>query len=155
MEECEMGDKAFIDSFLAEKRMCRFSVTRKGGGQIIRPIWYIWEDGKFLISTKTIGVHTRIVKRNPKISIVVDKDDPPYAAVVCEGDVELIEGVGTDHDLIGRCAERYLGPEIAPKFMAGPVAQVDRVRFIVHPKRWTIWNAGADPPFSARPGDYS
>jgi hypothetical protein len=39
--------------------------------------------------------------------------------------------------------------------MAGPVAQVDRVRFVVHPKRWTVWNAGATPPFSARQGDYS
>jgi len=149
-----MSDKAFIDSFLAEKRVCRFAVTRKSGGQVIRPIWYIWEGGKFLISTKTAGVHTRIVKRNPRISVCVDKDTPPYAGVVCEGEVELIEGVGKDHELLGRCAERYLGSEVAKKFLAGPVAQVDRVRFIVHPKRWTIWNAGANPPFSARPGVY-
>ncbi|MDA0999788.1 MAG: pyridoxamine 5'-phosphate oxidase family protein [bacterium] len=150
-----MGDKAFIDSFLAEKRMCRFSVTRSDGGQLIRPIWYKWEDGKFWISTKSSGVHTRIVKKNPKISIVVDKDDPPYKAVVCEGEVELIEGVGKDHELIGQMAARYLPPPIVEKFMAGPVAQVDRVRFIVHPKRWTIWDASAEPPFPARPGNYS
>ena len=97
----------------------------------------------------------RIVRRNPKISVCVDKDDPPYAGVVCEGEVELVEGVGTDNDLLGRCARRYLPAEIAEKFMAGPVAQVDRVRFVVHPQRWTVWNAGATPPFSARPGDYS
>ena len=94
------------------------------------------------------------MKRNPKISIVVDKDDPPYAAVVCEGEVELIEGVGKDHELLARCSERYLGPEISKKFMAGPVAQVDRVRFVVHPARWTVWNQGGDPPFSARAGSY-
>jgi PPOX class probable F420-dependent enzyme len=150
-----MGDKAFIDSFLAEKRMCRFSVTRKDGGQILRPIWYIWEGGKFTISTKTRGIHTRIVRRDPRISIVVDKDDAPYAAVVCEGDVELIEGVGKDHELLGRCAERYLGVQIAKGFLQSPTAQVDRVRFVVTPRRWTIWNNGAEPPFPARPGDYS
>ena len=150
-----MSDKAFIDSMLSETRLCRFAVTRKNGGQLIRPIWYIWEDGKFLFSTKTVGIHPRIVRRNPLISICVDKDDPPYAGVVCEGEVELVEGVGKDHELIGRCARRYLPPDIAEKFMAGPVAQVDRVRFIVTPKRWTIWNAGGDPPHPARPGDYS
>ena len=151
-----MGDKAFIDKFLTEEmRMCRFSVTRKDGGQLIRPIWYIWEGGKFLISTKVSGVHTRIVRRNPNISVCVDKDTRPYAAVVCEGVVELVEGVGKDHDLIGRCARRYLPPEMAEKFMAGPVAQVERVRFVVHPKRWTVWDQGAAPPFAARAGVYA
>ena len=85
---------------------------------------------------------------------ILDREDLPYKAVVCEGEVELVEGVGKDHDLIGRCAERYLGPEISKKFMAGPVAQVDRVRFIVTPRRWTIWDASADPPFPARPATY-
>ena len=85
----------------------------------------------------------------------MDKDDPPYAAVVCEGDVELIEGVGKDHELLSRCAERYLGAQIAKGFLQGPTAQVDRVRFVVTPRRWTIWNQGAEQPFAARAGDYS
>ena len=45
-----MGDKAFIDSFLAEKRVCRFSVTRENGGQIIR-----LNDGGILVTLKTYG----------------------------------------------------------------------------------------------------
>lgn len=150
-----MSDKAFIDELLSEKRICRFAVTRKDGSPLIRPIWYIWEDGKFLISTKTIGIHTKIVRRDPRISVVVDKDEPPYKQVVCEGDVELIENVGLDHELLRRCAEKYLPDNFVEKFMSGPVAQADRVRFVVHPRRWTISDAGANPPIPPRAGDYT
>jgi hypothetical protein len=150
-----MGDRAFIDRFLGEKRICRFAVTRKDGGPLVRAIWYIWEDGKIIISTKTNAVHTQIVRRNPKISVIVDKDTPPYGAVVCEGEVQLVEGVGKDHELLVRCAERYLGAEAAKGFMAGPIAQVDRVRFVVHPKRWTIWDYSTTPPTLPRAGSYT
>ncbi len=149
-----MNDKELIDTFLAERRLCRFAVTRKNGGQLIRPIWYLWEPGKFFISTKTDAVHTRIVRRNPKISILVDRDVRPYAGIVCEGEVELVEGVGTDHEMIGRIAERYLGREQVKNFLAGPMGRQERVRFVVHPRRWTIWDFSADPPIWQRPGVY-
>ena len=149
-----MADKEFIDSLLTARRMCRLGVTRKDGSVVIRPIWFLWENQKIVISTKVAGLHTKIVKRDPRISIVVDKDDPPYAAVVCEGRVELIEGVGKDHELLGKLCRRYLGEQMVDKFLSGPTAQVERVRFIVHPKRWTIWNQGANPPVPPRSATY-
>jgi PPOX class probable F420-dependent enzyme len=149
-----MGDKALIDSFLAEPRMCRFSVTRKNGGQLIRPIWYIWENERFVISTKPNTIQTRILRRNSKISICVDKDDPPYRAVICEGTAEIIEGLGTDHELIGRCAERYLPADRVEGFLSGPQGQIERCRLIVTPERWTIWDYYEDPPRGPSPGFY-
>jgi PPOX class probable F420-dependent enzyme len=149
-----MGDKTFIDTLLAEPLMCRFAVTRKDGGPLIRPIWFLWEDGKILISTKPDAIHTRIVRRNPKISVCVDKTVPANAAVICEGDVELVEGLGTDHDLIGRCAKKYLPPEAVDGFLASPVGQMERVRFVVTPRRWTIWDFSRTPPRGPSPGVY-
>ncbi len=149
-----MGDKALIDSFLSEPRMCRFSVTRKNGGQLIRPIWYIWENEQFVISTKPNTIQTRILRRNSKISICVDKDDPPYRAVICEGTAEIVEGLGTDHELIGRCAERYLPADRVEGFLAGPQGQIERCRLIVTPERWTIWDYYEDPPRGPSPGSY-
>ena len=134
--------------------MCRFSVTRKNGGQLIRPIWYLWENEKFLISTKPGTIQARILRNNPKISICVDKDNPSYQAVICEGTAEIVEGLGTDHKLIGRCAERYLPTKAVKGFLAGPQGQIEGCRLIVTPERWTIWDYSQEPPRGPSPGSY-
>lgn len=134
--------------------MCRFSVTRKNGGQLIRSIWYLWENEKFLIGTKPGTIQARILRNNPKISICVDKDDLPYQAVICEGTAEIVEGLGTDHELIGRCAERYLPAQAVEGFLAGPQGQIARCRLIVTPECWTIWDYSQEPPRGPSPGSY-
>ena len=151
-----MGDKAYIDQFLAEPYLCRFALVRANGAPIIRPIWYLWENGTFLISTRDDAVHTRIVKNNPNITVCVDKATTPYAGVACEGTAELAEGFGNDGALLRRLAERYLPPERIDPFMNRPMSQVqNRVRFIVHPQRWTVWNNNPESAIPVRTADYS
>ena len=69
-------------------------------------------------------------------------------------DVELVEGLGTDHDLIGRCAKKYLPPEAVEGFLSGPMGQIERIRFVVTPRRWTIWDYSQTPPRGPSPGVY-
>lgn len=149
-----MSDKEFIDGVLSEAWVARVAVSRNSGAPVIRPFWFIWEDGKILITAKTDSIHARIARKNPKICVSVDKHDPPYKAVVCEGEVEIIEGMGKDLEFVRRVAERYLPPQVVEKFLEGPSAKFERVRFIVHPKHWAIWDQTVQPQIPPHTADY-
>ena len=151
-----MGDKTYIDQFLAEPYLCRFALVRSNGTPFIRPLWYLWDDDRFILSTRDDAIHTRIIRNNPNITVCVDKASTPYAGVVCEGTAELSEGLGNDTALLRRLAERYLPPERVDPFMNRPMAQVDnRVRFIVRPQRWSLWNNDPQAPIPIRAGEYA
>ncbi|MFQ5896408.1 MAG: PPOX class F420-dependent oxidoreductase [Nitrospinota bacterium] len=141
----------FIESFLAKPLMARIAVTRKDGQPYQKPLWYVYEDGKFLISTGTTGIHTRCLRRDPRVSICIDNPEAPYQGVMVEGVAEIRENMGKDHELIGRLAERYLGKEMGAKYMQGPIAQKERVRVYVTPRRWIIWDNRATPPIPPGP----
>lgn len=150
-----MNDKAFIDGLLAEPLLCRFALNRSNGQPYIRPMWYLWENGQFTMTTPAGTLLTRIAKRNPAISLCIDKQSPPYAGVVCEGTAEVQGQLGSDLAVLQRIAERYLPPERVAAFMAGPLAQVkDRMRVVVHPRSWTIWNMDASAKIPVRSAQY-
>lgn len=129
-----------MDAFLAEPHMARVAVIRKSGQPHMKPIWYLYEGGKFILSTGRDSVTVRCLRRDPRITLCVDDPVAPYRAVVVEGTAEVLEGVGLDHELLGRLARRYLGQEAARGFLQGPLAQKQRVRVVVTPQRWTTWD---------------
>ena len=150
-----MNDKTFIDELLAESLLCRFALNRSNGPPYIRPMWFFWENGKFTMTTPAGTLLSRIAKRNSVISLCIDKPTPPYAGVVCEGRVEVQGSLGPDLAVLQRMAERYLPPDRVAAFMEGPLAQVkDRMRMIVHPRSWTIWNMDASARIPIRSAQY-
>jgi PPOX class probable F420-dependent enzyme len=149
-----MSDKNFIDNFLAEPYLCRFALNRGERAPLIRPVWYLWEDGQLMMSTSGDASHIKAIRKDPNISVCIDKASPPYAALVAEGKAELVQGLGTDHALLRRLADRYLPAERVDGFMQRPMAQIERVRIIVEPQRWTVWNNDPEAPIAARSAVY-
>ena len=150
-----MSDKTFIDALLAEPLLCRFALNRPSGQPYVRPVWYIWEEGRFTITTPAGTWLTRNAERDSRISLCIDRPAPPYAGVVCEGTAEVQGSLGSDLAVLRRMAERYLPAEAVSGFMEGPLAQVeDRVRVIVHPHSWTIWDMKASAKIPVRSANY-
>lgn len=103
--------------FLGEgSRTGKLAWVASDGRPHIAPIWFIVEDGDLLFATGTRSGKALAMAREPRVSLVVDTEAPPYAFVKVDGVVEL----STDLEEIRRVSTlaggRYMGADRAESF---------------------------------------
>ena len=94
------------DALLAERLEARLGTNRADGWPHITPIWYLWQEGTFLLSLGNSRRHIDNLRRDSHVTLCVDIDHRPEGpghaalAAVCFGEAELIEdeqGRSQDH----------------------------------------------------------
>ena len=103
--------------FLAEgSRTGKLAWVAADGRPHVAPIWFIAEGGDLLFATGTRSGKALAMAREPRVSLVVDTETPPYAFVKVDGVVEI----STDLDEIRRVSTlaggRYMGADQAEAF---------------------------------------
>ena len=122
--------------FLAAKHVAVLSVAATDGRPPASvPIWYDYTpDGNIRINTGTSSRKARLIERAGAVTLVVQREEPPYQYVVVEGTV-----VGTTKpapaDVQEAIAIRYLGEEGGRAFVRS-MEGVEEVLFTIHPERW-------------------
>jgi PPOX class probable F420-dependent enzyme len=126
-------DKEQIRAFLMDgTRTAKVAVVRKDGSPLVTPVWFLVEgDGTLVFTTGKRTVKGRALERDPRVSICVEDDRPPFAFVRVDGVAELSEDPADLKRCTTRIAERYMGKERAQEFgerNAAPGEIVVRVR---------------------------
>jgi PPOX class probable F420-dependent enzyme len=104
------------EEFLKQANVAILATVGPRGGAHAVPIWYLYEDGVFLMSTGRGSQKHRDLERNPNVTVVVDRRTLPYYAVMARGAVEI--GPGLDVATRRRIAGRYLNDEQLEAYMA-------------------------------------
>lgn len=92
--------------------------TRFANGEILlSPVWHEWQNGAFVVSSGVHDVKVRHLRRDPRASIVVAEDLPPYRGLEVRGRAEIIPT--RDLTVLRRIARRYLGDEMGDRYVAG------------------------------------
>jgi PPOX class probable F420-dependent enzyme len=95
---------------LTELRLLAVLATyRRDGTVLLSPVWHEWRDGGFHVVTSGRDVKAAHLRRDPRASIVVCEQSPPYRGVEVRGNARLFTA-GVD-DAVKRIASRYLGRE--------------------------------------------
>ena len=81
------------------------------------PIWYIYEDGKFVMTAGKNAQKVRNIQRTCNATLVLDRRTPPYHAVMIRGRAEI--GPTPDPEWLLRLAIRYLGEERGKTYFQG------------------------------------
>ena len=81
------------------------------------PIWYIYEDGKFVMTAGKNAQKVRNIQRTCNATLVLDRREPPYHAVMIRGRAEI--GPTPDPEWLLRLAIRYLGEERGKTYFQG------------------------------------
>ena len=102
--------------FLSRTQVCVLATTGPGNSPHAVPMWYRYRDGVITISTWRESQKCRNVERTGKATVVVDRRDPPYYAVMVKGDAET--GPALSRDEQREMAFRYVGPDGIDEFMA-------------------------------------
>jgi PPOX class probable F420-dependent enzyme len=105
-------------AFLSEgTRTGKLATTRADGRPHLAPIWFVLDDdGTIVFNTGADTVKGKTIARDPRVSLCVDDDRPPFSFVVVEGTVECSDDLEEMLPWATRIAARYMGDDQAEAF---------------------------------------
>jgi PPOX class probable F420-dependent enzyme len=140
--------KAFTDTerqeFLAAKHVGVLSVAAADGRPPASvPIWYDYTPGgNIRVNTGSGARKAKLIERAGAVTLVAQREEPPYQYVVVEGTV-IDTTKPTPLEVREAIAIRYLGEEGGREFIRSMEGQ-DSVLFTIRPDRWITADFSAD-----------
>ncbi len=105
--------RAFLS---AAARTAKLATVRADGSPHVVPVWFAL-DGETLVFTTGAGsVKGRALRRDPRVSLCVEDDRPPYASVRVDGTASLSEDLDDMLRWAKRIGARYMGEPRAEEF---------------------------------------
>ena len=105
-------------AFLREgTRTAKLALVLPSGRPTVTPIWFVYEDdGVIRIHSGERSGKVKALRKDPRVSLVVDLEEPPYAFVRVDAEASIV----TDPDEVYRNAlatgGRYMGADRAEEF---------------------------------------
>lgn len=107
--------------FWREPHLAKLATINLDGTPHVRPLWYLHDGQDLLLITRPRTRHMCNLRRDPRVTVCIDRPTPPYAAVV-QGHAHLEEV--PYQELAVPLAVRYLGQD-AGALIGAQYAQVD------------------------------
>ena len=104
-------------SFLLDRaRTAVLATVRADGRPHVAPVWFDLDGDTLVFNTGKSTVKGRNMRRDPRVSLCIDEEEPPFQFVVIEGTAEL---AAEDPDLLywaTRIGGRYMGAGRAEEY---------------------------------------
>ncbi|MFD5493965.1 PPOX class F420-dependent oxidoreductase [Streptomyces sp. NPDC001812] len=124
------------DDLLRRPNPCVMATLRSDGTPVSTPTWYVWEDGRALISLDEGRVRLKHLRRDPRVTLTVLDEENWYTHVTLIGRVvELKDDEGLAD--IDRLSRHYTGNPYPDRVRA-------RVSAWIEVDRWHGWGALKD-----------
>lgn len=105
------------DAFLATPpRPGIVATTRADGRPHAAPVWYDVDGDTIVFTTGADTVKGRNLARDPRMTLCVQDQDPPFAFVMVEGTAELIDDPDQLRRWATRLGGRYMGADRAEEY---------------------------------------
>ena len=126
-------DQPERDAFLAQPQVAVLSTLSKDGRIHSVPLWYLYADGVFRVTTARGSAKHRNVERAGRASICIDQRDGAYRYVTAEGPVTVSDPVTFNERLA--IYTHYRGDEEARRIV-GKGGHEKMVTLVLTPERW-------------------
>jgi PPOX class probable F420-dependent enzyme len=112
----EMSTGEYRQFLLEGTRTGKLSTVRADGRPHVAPVWFDLEGETIVFMTGTETVKGRNIRRDPRVALCVDDEQPPYAFVIIEGTASI--GTNLDEMLhwATRIGGRYMGAALADAY---------------------------------------
>lgn len=101
-------------------RTGKLAVVRSDGTPHVSPVWFVLHDApdgdELVFNTGVRTVKGAALRRDPRISMVVDDQEPPYSYVQFTAEARLSEDVAQMRPWSVRIGARYMGERRAEEF---------------------------------------
>jgi PPOX class probable F420-dependent enzyme len=111
-----MTEEEYKSFLLDRARTAILATVRADGRPHAAPVWFDLDGDTLIFTTGENTVKGRNIRRDPRITICIDDDNPPFAFAVIEGQAE---GAVKDSDLLywtTRIGGRYMGSDRAEEY---------------------------------------
>jgi len=109
------------------------STVRADGRPHATPIWYDLDDEVLVFTTGASSVKGRNLRRDPRVTLCVHDERPPFSFLVAEGEAALSESPEQLREWAARIGGRYMGAHRADEYGArngSPGELLVRVRLL-------------------------
>jgi PPOX class probable F420-dependent enzyme len=120
------------EAFLNESNVAVLATVDPRGRAHAAPIWYVYDNGVFIMSTGSGSQKHRNIEANPEVTLVVDRRTLPYYALMARGAVEIGPPLSPADRL--RIVRRYLNEEQTTRYMERMTGQ-DSISLRLKPRK--------------------
>lgn len=112
----EMTAAEYRSFMLDRARTASLATVRADGRPHVAPIWFDLDGETIVFMTGEDTVKGRNMQRDPRVSLCVDDEQPPFHFVLIEGTAELSADDPDKLYWATRIAGRYMGEELAESY---------------------------------------
>jgi PPOX class probable F420-dependent enzyme len=125
------------EQFLRQANVAVLGTVNSRGQPHGAPVWYLYEDGVFVVSTGYDSRKHRNVEGNPNVSMVIDTKTPPYYAIMIQGVADIGPPLSDDDRL--RLSTRYLGEERGRRYHESTRERERAVTLRITPRSFAVY----------------
>ncbi len=111
-----MTEAEYRSFLLDHVRTASLATVRPDGRPHVAPVWFDLDGDTLVLTTGENSVKGRNMRRDPRVSLCIDDQEPPFRFAVIEGTAKL---TAEDPDLLHwttRIGGRYMGAEHADEY---------------------------------------
>ncbi len=112
----KMTKEEYKDFLREGTKTGKLATVRKDGRPHVTPIWFDLDKEDLIFNTHIDTVKCKNMERDPRISIAIDDQKPPYSYVVVEGTVSFSEDREEVLRWARRIGGRYMGEDQAEAY---------------------------------------
>ena len=111
-----MTEDEYREFMLDQPRTAVLATVHADGRPHVAPIWFVMDGDTLIFTTGESTVKGRNMLRDPRVSLCIEEEDPPFHFVLIEGNSEL---TADDPDLLYWATQlggRYMGAHRAEEY---------------------------------------
>jgi PPOX class probable F420-dependent enzyme len=113
----------FVPVLTQKKAFANLGTVMADGSPQVTPVWFFYENGKFIVNTARGRVKDRNMAKNPNVAISISDPDNPYSHISLRGKVVRRTEEGADAN-IDALTKKYMGQDKYPFRQPGEVRVV-------------------------------
>lgn len=106
-------EKSFL---LSGTRTGKLATVRADGRPHLAPVWFVLDGDDIIFTTWHETVKAHNIRRDPRVSLCVDDETPPFAFVIVEGTAVIQDDPAGLLAWATRIGRRYMGADQAEAF---------------------------------------
>ncbi|MEZ0071721.1 PPOX class F420-dependent oxidoreductase [Planotetraspora sp. GP83] len=111
-----MTDAEWREFVMAGTRTGKLGVTRSDGRPHVTPIWFVLDGDDVVFTTEESSVKGKALARDPRATLCVDDQRPPYSYVMIEGTATPSSELDELLKWATAIGVRYMGEDRAAEF---------------------------------------
>ena len=99
-------------------RTAKLAVVAASGAPLVAPVWVHLDGDDILFNTAATTAKGRAIRRDPRVALCFDDDEPPFSFVLVHGTASISEDLDEVRLWAGRIGGRYMGEDRAEEYGA-------------------------------------